>query len=423
MRVAFFTLGCKVNYYETQAMEQLFRSSGYDVVPFEEAADIYVINTCTVTQISDKKSRQMISRAHKQNPSALIVAVGCYAETARETVSRLDGVSLVMGTEGRGKIVSLCEQLLSGGLPEQEHVPLFSRLKFEELSASRENRTRAVLKIQDGCRNFCTYCAIPFARGLPRSRSLESCERELSLLVDEGFQEIVLTGIELSEYGVDLPGNTDLSDVIRIAGSIPGIRRVRLGSLDPSFITERFIASCKSCRSFCPQFHLSLQSGSDTVLSRMRRKYTTADFRSSVQLIRGAFSDAAITTDVIAGFVGETEEEHASTKEFLREISFARIHVFPYSVRKGTVAASMPGHLTKALKEARARELIEIGHELELAFVRSQIGKEAEVLMEEDGTGYTRNYVRVRCAGEPGQIVTVKIAGCDGVLAFGDTIA
>lgn len=422
MRVAFFTLGCKVNYYETQAMEQLFLSSGYDVVPFEETADIYVINTCTVTQISDKKSRQMISRAHKQNPSALIVAAGCYAETSRDSVSKLDGVSLVIGTEGRGRIVSLCEQLLAGDFQQQEHVPVFSRLQFEELSATRENRTRAVLKIQDGCRNFCTYCAIPFARGLPRSRSLESCERELSLLADEGFSEVVLTGIELSEYGVDLPGNTDLSDVIRVAGSITGIRRIRLGSLDPSLISDRFIDSVKDCHSLCPQFHLSLQSGSDTVLTRMRRRYTTADFRSSVHRIREAFPNAAVTTDVIAGFVGETEQEHASTKDFLREISFSRIHVFPYSVRKGTAAASMPGHLPKSLKEARARELIAIGHELELAFVRSQIGKEAEVLMEDDGTGYTRNYVRVRCSGNPGQIVPVKITGCDGVLAFGDVI-
>ena len=423
MKVAFCTLGCKVNYYETQAMEQLFRSSGYDVVSFDESADIYVINTCTVTQISDKKSRQMISRAHNQNPRALIVAAGCYAETSRASVSKLDGVSLVIGTEGRLKIVSLCEQMLSGALPEQINTPPFSRMIFEELSATRENRTRAVLKIQDGCRNFCTYCAIPFARGLPRSRSLESCEKELRLLAAEGYSEVVLTGIELSEYGIDLPGHTDLTDVIAIAGKVPGLRRIRLGSLYPSFVNDRFINAVKACPSFCPQFHLSLQSGSDSVLSRMHRKYTTNAFRNAVHLIRDAFHDAAITTDVIAGFVGETEAEHEQTKDFLREIAFARIHVFPYSLRKGTAAASMPGQLAKAVKETRARELISVGRELELAFVRSQIGKTVEVLMEDDGTGYTRNYVRVHCPGDPGQLVNVRISACDGVTALGETIS
>lgn len=419
MKAAFYTLGCKVNYYETQAMEELFRKAGYEIVPFEESADIYVINTCTVTQISDKKSRQMISRAHKQNPSALIVAAGCYAETAREAVSHLDGVSLVLGTEGRKNIVILCEQILSGRSPLIEVTAPFSRREFEDLSATRESRTRAVLKIQDGCRNFCTYCAIPFARGLPRSRTLESCERELRLLSEEGFSEVVLTGIELTEYGIDLPGRPDLCDVIRLAGSIPGIRRVRLGSLDPSFISERFVSAAKECASFCPQFHLSLQSGSDTVLTRMRRKYTSDDFRFAVNLIRKSFPDAAITTDVIAGFVGETEEEHEQTKAFLREIAFARIHAFPYSIRKGTAAASMTGHLPKALKEARAKDLISVGREMEVSFVKSLIGTDAEVLMEDDGTGYTRNYVRVRCPGEPGSICQVHITGCDGTTAVG----
>ncbi len=422
MKVAFCTLGCKVNYYETQAMEQLFRSSGYEIVPFETFADIYVINTCTVTQTSDQKSRQMISRAHKQNPTALIVAAGCYAETARNSVSQLDGVSLVLGTEGRRNIVKYCENILSGSSAGQEPMPLFSRREFEELSATRENRTRAVLKIQDGCKNFCSYCAIPFARGLPRSRSLDSCKKEITLLASEGFSEIILTGIELSEFGIDLPGQPTLADVVRIAGSVSGIKRIRLGSLDPSFIDSISIDTLKKCSSFCPQFHLSLQSGSDTVLSRMRRKYNCDDFRKAVGMIREAFPDSAITTDVIAGFVGETEEEHAATISFVKEIAFSRMHVFPYSVRKGTAAASMPGHLPKAVKERRAKELISIGHEMEQSYVQSQIGRVLEVLMEEDGTGYSRNYVRVRCDGRPGQILNVYITGCDGTLAIGEPI-
>ncbi len=422
MKVAFCTLGCKVNYYETQAMEQLFRSSGYEIVPFETFADIYVINTCTVTQTSDQKSRQMISRAYKQNPNALIVAAGCYAETARSSVSQLNGVSLVLGTEGRQNIVTYCEAMMSGRYAGQEPLPLFSRREFEELSATRENRTRAVLKIQDGCKNFCTYCAIPFARGLPRSRSLVSCKNELSLLASEGFSEIVLTGIELSEYGIDLPGQPTLSDVVRIAGSVSGIKRIRLGSLDPSFIDSEFIDALKQCPSFCPQFHLSLQSGSDTVLSRMRRKYNCDDYRHAVSIIREAFPDSAITTDVIAGFVGETEEEHSQTISFVKEIAFSRMHVFPYSVRKGTAAASMPGHLPKVVREKRAKELISIGHKMEQSYVQSQIGKKLEVLMEEDGTGYSRNYVRVRCNGHPGQIINVHISGCDGTLAIGEAI-
>lgn len=420
MRVAFCTLGCKVNHYETQAMEELFKKAGYTVVPFEEQADIYLVNTCTVTQMSDKKSRQMLSRAHTQNPNALIVAVGCYAETARETVAALDGVSLVLGTEGRKDIVTLCERAMKGQADGAFYPTPFQRRQFEELSATHDSRTRAVLKIQDGCSSFCTYCAIPFARGALRSRTMESCERELRALAQAGYREVVLTGIQLTAYGVDLPGKPDLCDVIRLADGIPGIDRIRLGSLEPRFIDERFIETAKASPSLCHQFHLSLQSGSDSVLARMNRRYSTDDYRHAVRLLNDAFSDTAITTDVIAGFVGETEAEHGETKAFLQEIGFARIHVFPYSKRNGTKAAAMPGHLPKSVKEARARELIAVGNALEQSFVERQIDKTVSVLMEDDGTGYTGNYVRVRCGGEAGELKTVRIIARDGVLALGE---
>ncbi len=419
MRVAFCTLGCKVNHYETQAMEELFRKAGYEIAPFEVQADIYVVNTCTVTQISDKKSRQMLSRAHTQNPNALVVAVGCYAETSRETVAALDGVSLVIGTEGRKDIVALCERALKGQQTETLYPKPFARKAFEELSTTHDSRTRAVLKIQDGCNSFCTYCAIPFARGALRSRTLESCERELRTLAAGGYREVVLTGIQLSAYGVDLDGRPDLCDVIRLANGIDGIDRIRLGSLEPRSIDARFIETAKACPSLCHQFHLSLQSGSDSVLKRMNRRYTTEDYRNAVRLLREAFWDTAITTDIIAGFVGETEQEHAETMAFVKEIGFARIHVFPYSKRNGTKAAAMPGHLPKKIKEARAKELIALGTVCEETFVKKLIGTTVQVLMEDDGTGYTGNYVRVRCGGEAGELKNVTIYAQDGVLALG----
>lgn len=419
MRVSFCTLGCKVNYYETQAMEELFRRAGYTVVPFGEPCEIAVVNTCTVTGISDKKSRQMLSRAHAANPNALLVAVGCYAEVAKSTVEALPGVSLVIGTEGRKDIVSLCERALKGQAVATDYPAPFRRKAFEELSAVQESRTRAVLKIQDGCNSFCTYCAIPFARGALRSRPFESCRKELEALAQSGYREVVLTGIQLSAYGVDLPERPDLCDVIRLADSVPGIDRIRLGSLEPRFIDDRFLETAKACPSLCRQFHLSLQSGSDTVLARMNRRYTTDDYRTAVRRLRAAFDDVAITTDIIAGFVGETEAEHAETLAFVREIGFARIHVFPYSKRSGTKAASMPGHLPKAVKDARAKELIALGQTLEEAFVESMIGKTVSVLMEDDGTGYTGNYVRVRCDGQSGEQKTVTVFARDGVLALG----
>lgn len=418
MRVAFCTLGCKVNHYETQAMEELFRSSGHTVVSFEDEADAYIVNTCTVTAVSDKKSRQILSQAHRRNPDALIAAVGCYAEVAKDTVSALPGVSLVLGTEGRKDIVRLVERAVVDRVAPAYPAP-FERRAFEELSAQKDSRTRATLKVQDGCVSFCSYCIIPFARGALRSRSLESTKRELMTLAENGYREVVLTGIQLSAYGADLKDKPELSDLISLADDIPGLERLRLGSLEPRVITDRFLSVAQNSRTLCRQFHLSLQSGSDTVLSRMNRRYTTAEYRDAVERIRACMPDAAITTDIIAGFVGETEEEHKETMRFVEEIGFARIHVFPYSRRKGTKADAMEGHLPRALKEARTRELIALGERLEAAFIDRQLGKSVDVIMEDDGTGYTGNYIRVRCEGACGETVRVKLAAREGTTAIG----
>ena len=421
MRVAFYTLGCKVNHYETQAMEELFRQAGHEVVPFDGIADVYVVNTCTVTQISDKKSRQVLSQAHRKNPDALIAAVGCYAEVAREQVAALPGVSLVLGTEGRKDIVGLVERALHGACAPDYPAP-FERRDFEELSAQHDSRTRAILKVQDGCTSFCSYCMIPFARGALRSRSVESTKRELLSLAENGYREVVLTGIQLSAYGVDLPDRPELADLIALADGISGLERLRLGSLEPRVITDRFLSVAANSRTLCRQFHLSMQSGSDTVLRRMNRRYTTAEYRDAVKRIRACMPDAAITTDVIAGFVGETEAEHAETMCFVEEIGFARIHVFPYSRRKGTKADAMEGHLPRAVREARCRELIALGERLEEAFIDRQIGSTVDVIMEDDGTGYTGNYIRVRCEGACGETVRVRLTGRDGTVAHGERV-
>lgn len=414
MRVAFYTLGCKVNHYETQAMEELFLAAGNEVVPFLSQADIYIINTCTVTQMSDKKSRQMLSRAHKLNPEALVVAVGCYVQTAGNDIAGMEGVGLLVGTQGKKDIVRLCEQALEGR--KSENIGL--NRDFEELSATHDSRTRATLKIQDGCNRYCSYCIIPYARGPLRSRSFEGCAEQIKKLVDAGYKEIVLTGIQLCAYS---DGEKDLCDVIQLCDTI-GVMRLRLGSIEPAFVTPKFVQTCAKSRCLCQQFHLSMQSGSDTVLKRMNRRYSTSDYRQAVNALRLAMPNCAITTDVIAGFVGETEQEHRDTAKFIEEIAFARIHVFPYSVRKNTKAAAMEGHLPKAVKEERARELIALGKRLEHAFVMVQKDTIQEVLMEEDGTGYTRNYVRVRCQGEEGEAIMVKITGQEGEIALAERI-
>ena len=417
MRAAFMTLGCKVNHYETQAMQELFQGAGWEIVPFSGAADLYLINTCTVTAMSDAKSRQMIAKAHAKNPGALIAAVGCYAQAAAETLAALPGVGLVVGTEGRKNIVSLVDRALAadnGGIVE-----VASPRSFEPLSAVKDGRTRATLKIQDGCTNFCSYCIIPYVRGPLRSRPLEDVERELYALAGEGYREVVLSGIHLSSYGRDL-GGVDLMDVLSLTRRIEGIERVRLGSLEPGFVDERFAAAVAENGKVCDQFHLSLQSGSTTVLARMKRRYTPEAFAHSVRLLRQALPNCAITTDLIAGFPGETDTEHKESLAFCEGIGFSRMHVFPYSARPGTAAAAMPDQVPRATASARARALIACGETLRRQYLQEQLGKTLAVLVEQDGIGFAANYVPVRAGGRAGEIRLAKITGMDKDILIGE---
>ncbi len=419
MRVALTTLGCKVNHYETEAMRELFVQDGWEIVDFSALADVYVINTCTVTQTSDTKSRQMIARAHRMNPDALVVAVGCYAQTAPEAVASLEGVGLVIGTSGRKEIVRRVKDALQSKDEEAYISPLYEMREFEPLSAVRDSRTRATLKIQDGCVNFCSYCIIPFARGPLRSRPLSEISTEVALLAQEGYREIVLTGIHLASYGRDLPEtNATLLDAIARASEPEGIRRIRLGSLEPLFVTKEVACALAQNDKICRQFHLSLQSGSNTVLNRMNRRYTAEEYQDALALLRSEMPNCAVTTDVIAGFAGETEEEHQETLAFCRAAAFARMHVFPFSLRKGTKAEGLPNHLPKSVKDARAKELIALGKELTQRYLTAQIGSVVEVLAESDGAGYSGNYIRVKTDAQEGEIVRIRIEGLDGETAY-----
>ena len=420
MKVALTTLGCKVNHYETEAMRELFLQDGGEVAEFSDTADVYIINTCTVTQTSDTKSRQMIARAHRMNPSALVVAVGCYSQTAPEAVAALEGVGLVIGTSGRKEIVPRVKEALLAKAGEAFVSPLYEMREFEPLSAVRDSRTRATLKIQDGCVNFCSYCIIPYARGPLRSRPPEEISSEVALLAEEGYREIVLTGIHLASYGRDLAEpNVTLLEAIARASEPEGIRRIRLGSLEPLFVTGSVAKALSENPKICRQFHLSLQSGSSTVLQRMNRRYTAEEYLEAIGLLRQYMPNCAITTDVIAGFPGETEEEHQETLAFCERAAFARMHVFPFSLRKGTKAETLPGHLPKALKEARAKELITLGKRLMEQYLLSQVGSVVEVLAESDGAGYSGNYIRVKTGAPEGEIVRMRLEGFEDETAFG----
>lgn len=403
MKVSVTTLGCRVNSYESDAMIGLLRESGFEIVPEDEPADICIVNTCTVTNIADRKSRQMISRARRLNPVAKVIVTGCWSQRNPEAASALEGVAAVLGNSEKSRIAELCIELMQGCSPQSKVPDVMHEHSFEELSATAEGRTRAYLKIQDGCSRFCSYCAIPYARGAVRSRSLDSVRRELEKLDSAGFAEVVLTGIHLTDYGRDL-GGVDLADAIDAAEGLDSIKRIRLGSLEPHGLNDGMIARITANKRVCRQFHLSLQSGSTSVLHRMRRGYTAEEYHDIVSKIRASYGPAAgkvaITTDIIAGFVGETPEEHNETMRFMERIGFARVHVFPYSRRTGTIADKMPGQLTNAEKNARAQELIALGKRLEKSFLERFIGSTESVLIEKehpDGTysGFTDSYVKV----------------------------
>ena len=404
MRIAIYTLGCKVNQYETQAMEQELAAQGHELVDFEQAADAYIINTCSVTAVSDKKSRQMIRRAKKRNPAAIIAACGCYVQTHTDEAKSL-GIDLIGGT---GQRMEFLHQLLTAAEERQTRVLVDDALRrhdFEILPAGgQHSRTRAMLKVEDGCRNFCTYCIIPFARGPVRSLPLEEAARQTEQLARQGYREVVLTGIEISSWGQDLPGEESLIDLLEAVSAAAGDMRLRLGSLEPRTITEEFCRRASALKNLCPHFHLSLQSGCDATLRRMNRRYDTARFTESACLLHRFFPDCALTTDLIVGFPGETEEEFSATLDFIRRCGFAQIHVFPYSVRPGTKAADME-QVPKNIKEERAARAGEVAAALHEKYLLSCVGKIVPVLFEQPGapgfyTGHAPNYMEVSAPGE-----------------------
>ena len=397
--VAFHTLGCKVNQYDTQAMLECFRAAGYLVVPFDGEADVYVVNTCTVTGTGDRKSLQIARRLRREHPDSEVVLAGCLAQRRGEALLET-GARLILGTQRRGEVVALLEDAVQRGVQLCAVGELTSETPFEPLSiATQEEHTRAILKIQEGCNNRCTYCVIPSVRGPIRSRPVADVAQEATRLAEAGYTELVLTGIHLTSYGRDLPEGT-LLDAIEAVQNIPGVRRIRLGSLEPTVATEAFAARLATMDKVCPQFHLALQSGSDGVLRRMARRYNTRQYLEAVENLRRAFPTCALTTDILTGFPGETEEEYEETRAMIRRVGYARIHVFPFSRREGTPAATMPGQLPNAEKERRARALIALGQETARAYQERWLDKTAEVLLEEqteDGRwlGYTPEYIQV----------------------------
>ena len=405
MKVAICTLGCKVNQYETQAMETLLRARGHVLVDFEAEADAYIINTCTVTAVSDKKSRQLIRRARHRAPDGVVAVCGCYPQTHPEEVEEL-GVDLISGTGDRTGFVELLEREWQERQPITALDDAFQRRTFEQLPAGGlEGRTRAMLKVEDGCVNFCSYCIIPYARGRIRSLPAADAAAQASELAAEGYREIVLTGIEISSWGSDRKEGETLIDLLEaICAVLPEDVRLRLGSLEPRTITENFCRRAAKLPNLCPHFHLSLQSGCDATLKRMNRKYDTGRYLESVELLRKWFDDPAITTDLICGFPGETEEEFEETLAFLRRCAFSSMHIFPYSRRPGTPADKMPGQVEKSVKEARAHRAAQVAAELEQAYLERQVGKVLPVLFEEEREGrwrgYAPNYVEVWTTSE-----------------------
>ena len=395
--VAFCTLGCKVNQYETNAMMQKMIEAGYEVVDFETKADIYIINTCTVTNMADKKSRQMLRRVKEINPEAILVAVGCYAQVAKEKLEQIPEIDLILGINEKNDIVEYVEQASKNTyVSDVLHQTEF--LDFGDVTYTE--KTRAVIKVQDGCNQFCSYCIIPYARGRIRSRKPESVIKEITDVAKEGIKEVVITAIHIASYGKDFNTEYRLIDLLEEIQKVDGIQRIRLGSLEPTLITEEFVTRLKKLSKICDHFHLSLQSGCDETLKRMNRKYTTDQFKHVVELLKNAYPEVHLTTDVIVGFPGETEEEFNKTYEFLKEIKFYKMHVFKYSPRSGTVAAKMPNQIDGNVKEERSNKLIELSDKNEKEYNQQYIGKEVEVLLEErEGEylkGHTTNYMVVK---------------------------
>lgn len=417
--VAFHNLGCKVNAYESEVMQQKLRENGYQLVPFDSRADIYIVNTCTVTNMADRKSRQMLHRAKQRNPEAVVVAVGCYVQSGREHAEQDGSIDLLVGNNRKKDIVEILEAYLRereaadktlGGttILDINHTYEYEEMRLRQTT----ERTRAYIKIQDGCNQFCSYCAIPYARGRVRSRQAEDVLAEIRGMAEAGYREVVLTGIHISSYGIDLDGQNrewgKLIDLVEMIQGIPGVERIRLGSLEPRIVTEETARRLAAVPGICPHFHLSLQSGCDATLKRMNRRYTTGEYFSAVEQLRKVFRRPAVTTDIIVGFPGETEEEFAQTKKFLKDVGFYEMHVFKYSKRAGTVAAGMPGQVSEQVKTERSNELLAMERLQSMEFRRAYIGQVAEVLLEDVAEidnrlwriGHTADYVKVAVKAE-----------------------
>lgn len=431
-KAALHNLGCKVNAYETEVMQHLLEEAGYEIVPFTQKADVYVINTCSVTNMADRKSRQMLHKAKKNNPDSIVVAAGCYVQTSEKEVLNDLSVDIVIGNDRKHDLVRLLEEYSLDSVNDTVDDINDGKHDFEELFIDQtKEHTRAFIKVQDGCNQFCSYCIIPYARGRVRSRRFENVIAEVERLAANGFKEVVLTGIHLSSYGVDFEEATGLLELIQAVNAVKGIERIRLGSLEPKIVTEHFASELSKLDKICPHFHLSLQSGCDATLKRMNRKYTTKEYERGCELLRKYFVHPAITTDVIVGFPGETEEEFEQTKAYLEHIHFYEMHIFKYSKRKGTRAAVMPDQIDEQIKAARSEKLIALGHDMSKEFRKFYIGKNEEVLFEEKAVigdkeyfvGYTKEYVKVAKKTDENlenQIVSGRISGMltDEILLF-----
>ena len=400
--VALHNLGCKVNGYEMDVMQQTLKENGYKIVPFDEVADVYIVNTCTVTNIADRKSRQMLHRARKLNPDAVVVAVGCYVQVEDEAVRKDDAVDLAIGNNRKKDLVSILENYFNDRQCNKTIIDINHTDEYEQMTLTRTaEHTRAYIKIQDGCNQFCSYCIIPYARGRVRSRREEDILHEVRGIVEAGYQEIVLTGIHISSYGLDR-GGSELLMLLSALHEIEGLKRIRLGSLEPRIVTEEFAAQISAMPKVCPHFHLSLQSGCDDVLRRMNRRYTSGEYFRTSEILRKYYPNPAITTDVIVGFPGESEEEFRVTQQFVQSVNFYEMHIFKYSKRQGTKAAVMEGQLTEAEKSRRSAVLAETGRQMSHAYRTSFIGAEAEVLFEEKKkiagktywVGHTPQYIK-----------------------------
>lgn len=427
-KVAFYTLGCKVNQYETNAMIQQFQEHGYELVDFEEKADIYIINTCTVTNMSDKKSREILRRAKKQNPVSTLVAVGCYAQVGKEKLEQIPEIDLILGTNEKNNIVAYVEKYRKEKKREEVVTDVMQMREFQDFGTiTYTDKNRAAIKVQDGCDRFCSYCIIPYARGRVRSRKIESVVKEAEEISKKGVKEIVITGIHIASYGKDLPGNISLIHLLEALNAVPTIQRIRLGSLEPKLMTKEFIERLVKLEKICDHFHLSLQSGCNATLARMNRRYTTEEFYEVVTMLRQAYPNVSLTTDIIVGFPGETEEEFEETYQFLQKVQFYKMHVFKYSPRSGTKAAQMKEQIDGNKKEIRSNRLLELSDKNQQEQNKKEIGKVVEVLWEEykDGyyIGHTTNYEEVKINTQEqleNTITKVTITGTNGLTLLGE---